>query len=928
VPPEAKLRAAAPLVAAGAAPYQGNIVTPHPRVYCARAFFVEFPREARGPDAEIARAWLEKLRHFENVTIGFTLAGLRALGAPEAELEELPAAFREGMRARATLLGDPDGPFPLPGARRDHDSLHAVVIAYRFEAPQSEAAIVQTLHDLGGQVRSAGTPALTNSDLALELAEALDENLRELQQVLGGEGARVLATQDLHHPLIAEKNIEYFGFRDGIRQAVQLDAAGRVLDPTSVRQVILRADQPLLRDGSFLVMRQLEQHVDTFWDRMSQVSDTLGLGGAQRAAELAMGRQMDGKPLGGGAEYDPAFSPDDAGKVCPFHAHTRRVNLQIEPQAELNPQLVRRSMSYVSGDKQRGLMFMAFNADLATQFEFIQRNWVQSGSHVGQTSDERDAVVGLQHAESAAKPPRAHDASGFAKDGQFVLVDLPAFVSLRWGEYFLVPGRKALELLASGALGSPRQHEPGVLDYAARLPALAALRSEDAKALVRTWLDGPETATQFWHQVETGRSPVRLDDWVFVAQPEQVRAIMSDASGRYSVAGYAERMRTTSGKFLLGMDKPEYDGEHAALAILPRGAQVAPIERVAHQATHEFARLMQQSAHIGSLTGGPAGVAEIDLQALMAFVLNAVWAETFGLAGPSAGSLLQWGADITRWLFRVAATPADHAKAAEAGYDFRQHVVSLLASLDDAALRAELEAASAATSSKTGAAHERILNAARPQPGESVGQRRERALRATACELCRLLGASSATDDAVVRNLLNIVTGSLGATARLFLDGFELFRRARAAAGEQLSPPAAASTALGREPSAGDSLYEMVLMRGLGEVKRGAPDSLYRVYRGEGEALPALAALESELKPGDTVVLWLGGMLQLGGDEWHVRGHDYAFGAGFRTCPGMDMGKALLNGLLIGLFELRGLSAHKPGFVQFSTEQPLPEARG
>jgi hypothetical protein len=39
------------------------------------------------------------------VTIGFTWTGLRALGVPEASLATFPEEFRQGMAARAEILG-------------------------------------------------------------------------------------------------------------------------------------------------------------------------------------------------------------------------------------------------------------------------------------------------------------------------------------------------------------------------------------------------------------------------------------------------------------------------------------------------------------------------------------------------------------------------------------------------------------------------------------------------------------------------------------------------------------------------------------------------------------------------------------------------------------------------------------------------------
>src|SRR5262245_36623595 len=65
------------------------------------------------------------------VTLAFTWNGLRALGVPEDSLASFPAEFREGMAARADILGDTDSAAPehwvdgLAG-----DDLHAIAILF------------------------------------------------------------------------------------------------------------------------------------------------------------------------------------------------------------------------------------------------------------------------------------------------------------------------------------------------------------------------------------------------------------------------------------------------------------------------------------------------------------------------------------------------------------------------------------------------------------------------------------------------------------------------------------------------------------------------------------------------------------------------------------------------------------------------------
>src|SRR5437763_12834571 len=91
---------------------QGNVLRPY-GFQEAQFLFV------RVDDAEAARAWL--LRLADRVTsaapwtdgkpettfnVRFTYAGLQALGVPDEALATFSDAFREGMAARAALLGD------------------------------------------------------------------------------------------------------------------------------------------------------------------------------------------------------------------------------------------------------------------------------------------------------------------------------------------------------------------------------------------------------------------------------------------------------------------------------------------------------------------------------------------------------------------------------------------------------------------------------------------------------------------------------------------------------------------------------------------------------------------------------------------------------------------------------------------------------
>ena len=87
------------------------------------------PRRRRGSLAEDAR-W---------VTVAFTWNGLRALGVDDRSLATFPDAFKQGMAARATILGDTGANHPdhWVGGVASPD-LHAIVILFARDAAERE----------------------------------------------------------------------------------------------------------------------------------------------------------------------------------------------------------------------------------------------------------------------------------------------------------------------------------------------------------------------------------------------------------------------------------------------------------------------------------------------------------------------------------------------------------------------------------------------------------------------------------------------------------------------------------------------------------------------------------------------------------------------------------------------------------------------
>ncbi|HUF57182.1 MAG TPA: hypothetical protein VMM55_11555, partial [Thermohalobaculum sp.] len=261
------------------------------------------------------------------------------------------------------------------------------------------------------------------------------------------------------------------------------------------------ADAPdrrdLGRNGSYLVLRQLHQDVRGFWQFLDRAAE----GGGERREALAtamVGRHRDGRPLiedgreipGGRAGNDFTYDADIDGLACPLGAHIRRANPRTgdhPPAVEGRWQwllstlgfrrrqdghagrhdlvastrfhrIVRRGREYgpvlspeealePGPDAERGLHFVALCANLVRQFEFVQNAWIAAAKFDG-LYGEADPLLGNRvplrggiGTDSFAMP----QPSGVAER----LEGLPAFVTVRGGGYFFMPGVRALRFIAS-----------------------------------------------------------------------------------------------------------------------------------------------------------------------------------------------------------------------------------------------------------------------------------------------------------------------------------------------------------------------------------------------------------------------------------------------------------------------------------------------
>jgi Dyp-type peroxidase family len=440
---------------------QGNILTGYGS--CATAYVFLSVH-----DAAAAKAWLADLapqvttakavRPGLTLNVAVTYAGLRALGVPEASLATFPDAFKAGMANRSEILGDAgeNAPEGWQSPFRSQDDLHLMAMV----------------------AGSAGA--------------RVGQRVAELQQGLWQAGLHEVAA-----PLNAnrlEDDREHFGYRDGVSQpgvcgvhdeggegeGVWRDTHWQPLQPGEFILGLPDEDggspelpkpPELARNGSYLVVRKLEQDVAEFRRLLANAAEELCMSQELVAAKL-MGRWRDGTPLTLRPDGpDPSlvkdkrannrftFAVDLDGFICPVGAHIRRGNprgsLGFGGVLERRHRIIRRGMPYgspvseapESGHGDRGLVFACYQADIERQFEFIQSQWLNDGNVFGLGTD-RDPLLGDPSGGSGrmrieGSPPQFIEA-------------LQRTVTVRGGAYFLVPGLSALSHLCRLPDPTPR----------------------------------------------------------------------------------------------------------------------------------------------------------------------------------------------------------------------------------------------------------------------------------------------------------------------------------------------------------------------------------------------------------------------------------------------------------------------------------------
>jgi Dyp-type peroxidase family len=449
---------------------QPNILKAHVREFLT-VLFLRFDQAAAGrtflraltqgakPLLKSARTHLEEVQAFDTlkrkgstyVGVGLTAAGYGVLGVPAAR-QPANTRFRAGMKA--AQLGDPDPSLWDPAYR---GAIHAVVLVGDQDKAPHDAALARVLALIRPGVVELGR------EVGRGRRNANGDGIEHFGYV-DGRSQPLFLTED-----VTDEQLH----KDGSTNWNPAFGPGRAIVPDPA------APDPAHDFGSYFVFRKLEQNVKAFKQEELKLAARLGLTGddAERAGAMLVGRFEDGTPLAiqsaDGSHHpvqnDFTYDSDPTGGKCPHFAHIRKMNPRGSggfepPPAERLHIMARRGQTYGSRtdnpndgqivnkpSKDVGLLFMAFNAVIEEQFEFVQRTWANNAGFPalppGRTIPPGpDPVIG-QAVRGPIDLPKKWAADFANTDQHKKTTPVPQTVTMKGGEYFFMPSLAFLKAL-------------------------------------------------------------------------------------------------------------------------------------------------------------------------------------------------------------------------------------------------------------------------------------------------------------------------------------------------------------------------------------------------------------------------------------------------------------------------------------------------
>jgi Dyp-type peroxidase family len=460
-------------------------------------------------DVTAAKAWLRSAPVTTAVAgkpvprtalnVAFTAPGLKALGVSESTIAGFSHEFRGGMaeESRARQLGDVGNNSPSHWDWGSRGREPHILIMF-FAEPLEFNAFVQSAKGDAWSYAFDDVASLGTSDLNATEPFGFTDGISQPQ--IDWEQERQTPCTQLGYTNMAALGEFLLGYRNEYgkitdRPLLESDAPNAEL----LEAIDFAAKKDLGRNGTYLVLRQLEQDVRKFWRFLHEQAGG-NLTEAGKLGAKMVGRTQTGDPLVpiqqeaiSGMDPDRArqnqftYQSDSTGARCPFGAHIRRTNPRNHDFPERNigflkkllimlgfgprgfyddlassvrfHRILRRGREYGTElppekalepappeEPPRGLHFICLNANISRQFEFLQNAWIASTKFSGLTK-ESDPLLGNRQALHGC-PVTTNFTMPDAGSLPRRVSGLPQFVTVRGGAYFFLPSLRALRYFA------------------------------------------------------------------------------------------------------------------------------------------------------------------------------------------------------------------------------------------------------------------------------------------------------------------------------------------------------------------------------------------------------------------------------------------------------------------------------------------------
>ncbi len=421
--------------------------------------------------------------------VAFTISGLSALEQDEEFLHSFSNEFREGMYSSrcAHTLGDNPQEWDWGGSEGDIDLLLIIYAKHKGDLQEQIKKYNDTeLFDVKQELLASykdrehfGFRDGLSQPIIDGTHRSVSKDVPKRDVVKPGEF--ILGYVNEHGGLALSPNVKSSSDPHGFLPMA--DAQSISLNSKTAQKNYSRRD--FGKNGTYLVLRQLEQNVEAFDAAVLDIAKNIDKNNPgdfeEWVAAKLMGRWKNGRPLtlfpkidgdelpqvkDADTQNDFSYAKNDTfGYGCPIGSHVRRSNprdtIAEDPEKSENMvkrhRILRRGRLYGiepeckecgykpdNNYETKGMMFMCLNTKIERQFEFIQQSWLNQSKFQG-LIDEVDPISA--HTKDKKKKPITIQASPI----RIRTNPIDKFVTVKGGAYFFLPGRQALEFLAYNA---------------------------------------------------------------------------------------------------------------------------------------------------------------------------------------------------------------------------------------------------------------------------------------------------------------------------------------------------------------------------------------------------------------------------------------------------------------------------------------------